>query len=91
MAIHDRIVGNWGVTIILFSMLLKVLLLPVGKLTVHFQRSVSQVHSKLEPLLAEIKANYKGEEAHQRMMEAGLALLQHDGTFALKILDLPGS
>jgi hypothetical protein len=60
-AIQANIVNNWGLAIIFFSVCLKLLLLPVGIMTVRFQRRVSQVQAKLAPRLTQIKANYYGE------------------------------
>lgn len=70
VSIQINIVSNWGFAIIIFSILLKFLLLPVGIMTVRFQRRVSQVQAQLAPQLAEIKANYDGEDAHDRLMAA---------------------
>lgn len=70
VTIHSNIVSNWGFTIVIFSILLKLLLLPVSIMTVRFQRKVSLVQSQLVPKLAEIKTNYDGEEAHNYLMAA---------------------
>lgn len=70
VAIQANIASNWGLTLIIFSVLLKLLLLPVGILTTRLQRQMSKVQSQLAPKLAEIKANYDGEEAHDRLMSA---------------------
>lgn len=69
-AIQANIVSNWGLAVVVFGVLLKILLLPVGVMTVRFQRRVSQVQAQLAPQLADIKANYDGEEAHNRLMAA---------------------
>ena len=68
--IQSSIVSSWGWTLVVFTILIKILLLPVGIITVKFQRSVSRVQAKLAPIQAEIKANYDGEEAHNRLMAA---------------------
>lgn len=68
--IQAYIVNNWGLVIIVYAILLKLLLLPISIMTTNFQRKVSQVQSALEPKLAEIKANYDGEEAHNHIMSA---------------------
>ena len=68
--IQKNIVGSWGWAVIVFVSLLKLLLLPVGVMTVKFQRTVSQIQSKLAPQLADIKATSNGEEAHNRIMAA---------------------
>ncbi|MDX2345573.1 MAG: YidC/Oxa1 family membrane protein insertase, partial [Legionella sp.] len=72
--IQANIVSNWGMTVVVFGVLLKIFLLPVSMMTVRFQRKVSQVQGLLAPQLAEIKANYDGEEAHNRLMAAHAAL-----------------
>jgi len=59
---------GWGGTIIIFSCVLKFLLLPISILTVNFQRDVSQIQAVLDPKIREIKASFDGEEAHKRLM-----------------------
>lgn len=61
---------GWGMAIVLFTIILKLLLVPLSLITVRMQRQVSEVQSKLAPVLAEIKAKYDGEEAHKRIMAA---------------------
>lgn len=61
---------GWGMTIVLFTCLLKVLMVPLSIVTARMQREVSQHQSQLAPLLAEIKSKYDGEEAHKRIMAA---------------------
>ena len=68
--IQSYIVNNWGMAIVIFAILLKILLLPIGVMTTGFQRKVSQVQTLLAPKLSDIKANYNGEEAHNRLMAA---------------------
>ena len=68
--IQTYIVSSWGMVVIVFAVLLKLLLLPVGIMTTNFQRKVSQVQSSLAPKLSDIKTNYEGEEAHNRFMIA---------------------
>lgn len=70
ISIQANIVSNWGMTIVVFSVLLKILLLPVGIMTTRFQRVVSRYQAILAPQLDDIKANYDGEEAHNRIMAA---------------------
>jgi YidC/Oxa1 family membrane protein insertase len=61
---------DWGMTIVLFSLLLKILLVPLSIMSTRMQRQVSQHQSQLAPVLAEIKAKYDGEQAHIRIMAA---------------------
>lgn len=70
VAIHAFVVSHWGLAIVVFSILLKLLLFPVHTAVARMQDEVSRVRTLLEPQLAEIKANYEGEEAHNRVMAA---------------------
>ena len=72
--IQRHVTDNWGWSIVLFAILLKLLLLPINLMTVRFQREVSRYQAQLAPQLDEIKAQYDGEEAHQRIMAAHKAL-----------------
>jgi len=63
-------ISNWGWVIVIFSVLLKIVMIPAGIMTVKFQRKVSQVKTALEPQLLEIKQNYDGEKAHNKIMAA---------------------
>jgi YidC/Oxa1 family membrane protein insertase len=72
--IQSSLAINWGWSIVIFAILLKVLLLPVSLMTVHFQRQVSKNQSILAPQLAEIKSQFDGEQAHERIMAAHKAL-----------------
>ncbi|MCX2976276.1 membrane protein insertase YidC [Halieaceae bacterium IMCC11814] len=65
---------SWGLAIICFTVALKVLLVPLGVVTVRMQRKVSEVQLELAPQLASIKAQYDGEEAHNRIMAAHKSL-----------------
>ena len=64
------VVGNWGLSIILISVFLKLALLPLGRLVSGYQQEVSKTQAKLAPRLIEIKTKYKGEEAHKHFMSA---------------------
>jgi YidC/Oxa1 family membrane protein insertase len=70
LSIQSHIVSSWGVTLLVFAIILKVLLLPISILTIRFQRSVSRIQSTLAPKLAEIERNYDSEEAHIRSIAA---------------------
>jgi YidC/Oxa1 family membrane protein insertase len=61
---------SWGITIVLFTVILKILLVPLGIITVRMQEQVSQNQTKLAPVLAAIKEKYDGHEAHNRIVAA---------------------
>ena len=61
---------GWGMTLVLFTLILKALFVPLGLITVRMQSQVSLHQGQLAPVLAEIKSKYDGEEAHKRIMAA---------------------
>ncbi len=67
--IQTHMASNWGLTIVIFSILLKFLLLPIDIMTACFQRRVNQVKAQLTPELVKIKAEHDGEVAHNRLMK----------------------
>ncbi len=62
------IVGNYGVAIILLSLSVKVLMFPLTHVADKWQAQVNATSSMLKPKLDEIKKNYKGEEAHNKIL-----------------------
>jgi len=62
--------SSWGIAILVYCLLVKILLLPLSLLTAKLQRGVGEVNQILAPKLANIKSNYDGEEAHKRIMAA---------------------
>lgn len=61
---------GWGISIVLLSLLFKIFILPANILLTRSQRKISHIQVRLAPDLAHIKANYAGEEAHQKFMAA---------------------
>ena len=55
-------------------MIVKILLLPVARLTKNSQDKANLLRAKLDPELAQIKRDYDGEEAHNRIMAAHKSL-----------------
>lgn len=69
-SIHGLTGLSWGISLILFTLLVKILTIPLSNLTKKFQDKVNQDKAALEPIFSHIKQNYKGEEAHNRTMAA---------------------
>lgn len=61
---------GWGLSLVIFAVTIKFLLFPASWLTTRFQNQTAYVQSQLNPKLAEIKQNHKGEDAHNRIMAA---------------------
>jgi len=64
----DSVVGNIGLSIILLSVSVKILMTPLTKTADRLQASVNETAALLQPELATVKREYKGEEAHTRTL-----------------------
>ncbi len=68
--IHDVTGMGWGWCIMLLCAAIKVALIPVTKFVRFQQRRVGEIQSALQQPLGQIKANFDGQEAHERIMAA---------------------
>jgi len=64
----DGVVGNIGLSIILLSVTVKILMTPLTRMANRLQASVNAAAALLQPEIAAIKGAYKGEEAHHRIL-----------------------
>ena len=64
-----KLVGNYGLAIILLSLCAKILLTPLTLLADRWQADVNRQHTLLKPELDYIKRNFKGEDAHRRVLD----------------------
>ena len=62
------LVGNWGIAIVLLSLSVKVLMAPLIFFAERWQADVNRTQSLLQPELAAIKRDFKGEDAHNRTL-----------------------
>ena len=67
--IYSNIVNIWGLSIILFSLLIRILLLPVDILQKKSSDEVALIKYNLTPLIADIKKNDSGEVAHNKIIK----------------------
>jgi len=63
------LVGNYGFAIILLSLSVKILMYPLTTIADRWQSQVNAITSSMKPKLDEIKRQYKGEEAHNKVLE----------------------
>lgn len=74
-----------GLAIILLSLAVKILLAPLTAVADRWQREVNRIQNELQPRLAAIKREFRGEEAHRRTLQAYAELGVHP-LFTLKCL-----
>ena len=63
-----QLVGSSGFAIILLSLSVKILMSPLTYVADRWQQDVNRIQSLLKPQLDEIKARFKGEDAHERTL-----------------------
>ncbi len=63
-----RLVGNAGVAIILLSVCVKILMWPLTRIAEAWQADVNRTQALLHPHLEAIKREFKGEEAHNKIL-----------------------
>ncbi|MDP7042134.1 MAG: membrane protein insertase YidC, partial [Gammaproteobacteria bacterium] len=61
--------GNYGISIILLSLAVKILISPLTMIADRWQQEVNRTQTRLRPGLDEIKCHHKGEEAHKLTLE----------------------
>ena len=64
----QQLVGNWGLAIMLLSLSVKLLMWPLTFVAERWQAEVNRTQSLLQPQLAAVRREFKGEEAHRRTL-----------------------
>lgn len=67
-AIH-ALIGNWGLSIILLAVVVRLVMHPLAKKTMAAQKKFVEVQERIQPELEEIKRNYKGGEQSERILQ----------------------
>jgi len=65
----QSLVGNSGLTVILLSLSVKILMYPLTRIADAWQAEVNRTQALLQPKLDAIKREYRGEEAHNRVLQ----------------------
>jgi YidC/Oxa1 family membrane protein insertase len=68
LTVIDGLVGNIGLAIILLSLSVKILMSPLTLIADRWQDGVNRTQAALQPHIDAIKREYKGEEAHERIL-----------------------
>lgn len=61
---------SWFITLLVFSLSIKLCLYPLNYATQISQNRVAAIKAKIDPIISEIKLHFDGEEAHNRIMQA---------------------
>ncbi len=63
------LVGNYGISIILLSLVVKILMSPLTAIAERWQQDVNRIQTLLRPGLDEIRRHHRGEKAHKLTLE----------------------
>tara|TARA_B100001057_G_scaffold151916_1_gene151954 strand:+ start:1059 stop:2585 length:1527 start_codon:yes stop_codon:yes gene_type:complete len=64
----NNFVSNWGISIILLSILVRVVIHPIAKKSLKSQKEFSKIQEIIQPQIREIKKNFKGGEQSERIL-----------------------
>ena len=64
----QALIGNVGLSIVLLSVCVKILMSPLTMIADRWQDSVHKTMAKLQPQMDAIKREHKGEDAHNRVL-----------------------
>jgi YidC/Oxa1 family membrane protein insertase len=64
-----QLCGSWGVTIILLALVIRLMTIPVTRLSLHYQEISMQQQARIAPLVREIKESHEGLEQSERLIK----------------------
>ena len=60
--------GSWGVAIILMALMVRILIIPVTRISLQYQERAIQQQEKIKPLIKRVKEEYKGIELSEQLV-----------------------
>ena len=64
----NNFIFNWGISIIILSILVRVVIHPIAKKAIQSQQEFAKLQDIMQPQIKEIKKNYKGGEQSERIL-----------------------
>ncbi len=64
----NNFIFNWGISIILLSILVRIIIHPIAKKSLKSQKDFSKIQEIIQPQIKEIKKNFKGGEQSERIL-----------------------
>jgi len=93
LSINSIHIYGWGITIVIFSLIFKLIILPITFFQSKSLRKADKIKESLSGDLEYIKSNLSGEEAHNKFLEAhrlkGVTLFYQFKPFVFTLLYLP--
>lgn len=60
--------GSWGAAIILMAVMVRILIIPVTRISLRYQEQAIQQQERIKPLLQRVKKEYKGIELSEQLV-----------------------
>ena len=64
----NNFIFNWGISIIILSILVRVIIHPIAKKAIQSQQEFAKLQDIMQPQIKEIKKNFKGGEQSERIL-----------------------
>jgi YidC/Oxa1 family membrane protein insertase len=65
----SRFTGSWGLAIVLLALIVRVVTIPITRLSLDAQALAREQQSRIAPLVQEVKSNYEGIEQSEKMIQ----------------------
>jgi len=69
MGLLFKLCGSWGVTIILLALVIRLVTIPITRLSLRYQEISMQQQVRMAPLIRELKESYTGLEQSERLIK----------------------
>lgn len=63
-----QLIGNWGLTIIATALVVRILTIPITRLSLQYQQRATQQQERINPLIQELKTKYKGIDLSEQIV-----------------------
>jgi YidC/Oxa1 family membrane protein insertase len=60
--------GNWGIAIILMALVVRILIIPVTRISLQYQERAIQQQERIKPLVQKVREEYKGIDLSQQLV-----------------------
>jgi YidC/Oxa1 family membrane protein insertase len=60
--------GSWGIAIILMALVVRILVIPVTRISLQYQEKAIQQQQRIKPLIRKVRKDYKGIELSQQLV-----------------------
>lgn len=63
-----NVIGNWGVVIVFMAFIVRILIIPITRISLQYQDKAIEQEARIRPLLVKVKEQYKGIEQSKQLV-----------------------